>query len=310
MALTRRNVLLAKDESTYNTDPTPSAANDAVLVENLAWGPVNQRMIAREHGRTSLAPVQQIYGGTLWQITFDIRLKGSGTAGTAPEFGPLLKACGMSETIVASTSVTYEPASSSIGSCTIYVYEDGKLYPVTGCRGTFTFEAAAGDAAKLSFTMTGHLGTHSDAALPAPTLDATDPVAFLGASTSILGYSSPVFEMLSFDMQNNVIMPSSANATDGYGEILIEKRNVVGSINPEDVAKATKDWIGEWKAGTSGPLQTGVIGSTAGNRWQVSFPDAYYIDVLPGDREGIRTVDLNFKANEPSGDDEVSIVLT
>ncbi|MCK7495178.1 MAG: hypothetical protein MZW92_31855 [Comamonadaceae bacterium] len=44
------------------------------------------------------------------QLTFDVEIKGSGAAGTAPELGVLLKGCGFGETVVAVTSVTYAPA--------------------------------------------------------------------------------------------------------------------------------------------------------------------------------------------------------
>ena len=44
------------------------------------------------------------------EVTFEVEMAGSGTAGTAPAFGPLLKACGNSETIVTDTSVTYAPS--------------------------------------------------------------------------------------------------------------------------------------------------------------------------------------------------------
>jgi hypothetical protein len=49
----------------------------------------------------ALDPRAPIPSGMACEISFDMYLKGSGTAGTAPEFGPLLKACGMLETITA-----------------------------------------------------------------------------------------------------------------------------------------------------------------------------------------------------------------
>ena len=63
-----------------------------------------------------------------------MELAGSGTAGTAPRYGALLQACGLSETIVASTSVTYAPVSSAFSSATIYFNNDGIRHILTGCR--------------------------------------------------------------------------------------------------------------------------------------------------------------------------------
>jgi len=104
--LVRKRVITAKVESTYNTDPTP-AATDAILVEDLNWSLEGLRMIERPAIRSSLGELQQVYGGSLMSVTFNAEVKNSGSAGTPPELGVLYLGCAMSETIVASTSVTY-----------------------------------------------------------------------------------------------------------------------------------------------------------------------------------------------------------
>jgi len=309
MAITRRAEILAKVETTYNTDPTPTPAADAVLVEEPTFSPTGQRMAERPVGRASLGALQSIYGGTLWQIELKVALKHSGTVDTPPDWGPLMLACGTAETINATASVVYTPASSGHKSITIYYYEDGKRYIFTGCRGTFTLEATAGEPAKLSFTLTGHLSSVADAALPTVTVDGTNPVAFNSAGVSVLGYSG-VFSSLTMDAGLNVVTPPSANASDGYGEIRITSRNVSGSIDPEDTLIATKNFINEWQTGATGAINTGVIGTSAGNRWQLQQPKCYYNDVSPGDRDGIRTMELSYNAVESTGDDEWSLTLT
>jgi hypothetical protein len=90
-----------------------------------------------------------------------VELAGSGTAGTAPAYGSILKACGFSETIVASTSVTYAPVSSSFSSVTIYYNVDGVRHKLTGCRGTFTLNGTVGDIPYIEF--------HDDRDLQCPT---------------------------------------------------------------------------------------------------------------------------------------------
>lgn len=309
MAITRRVEILAKVETTYNVDASPAAGTDALLVEEPTFAPTGQRMHERDQGRSSLAALQAIYGGSLWQITLKVSLKHSGTVDTPPDWGPLMRACGTTETINATTSVVYTPASSGHDSITIHYYEDGKRYAFTGCRGTFTLEATAGEPAKITFTLTGHLAGVIDSALPSVTIDGTNPVAFSSAGVSVLGYSG-VFSSLSMDGGLNVVTPPSANASDGYGEIRITSRKVTGSIDPEDTLIATKDFINEWQSGSTGALNTGVIGSTAGNRWQLQMPKVFYMDVAPGDRDGIRTMELSYQALESSGDDEWSLTLT
>jgi hypothetical protein len=102
MALTRKKFLVAKIESTYGTDPVPSGGSDAIQVTNVEVTPI-------ESDNVQAAAFQGFIGGSTRgtlvankrvSITFDVELAGSGAAGTAPAFGPLLKAAGLSETVV------------------------------------------------------------------------------------------------------------------------------------------------------------------------------------------------------------------
>lgn len=307
--LKTRSVILAKLETTYRTDPTLSASTDAVLAENLSFAPTGAKMVEQAVVKNTLGPRKQVYGGSLWQITFDVKIKGSGAAGTAPEFGPLLQACGCGETVVASTSVTYAPASSGIKSVYLELYEDGKLYEFGGVRGDVTLKAEAGGAGMLSFTLTGHLEGISDTALPSPTYDSTVPAPFINAGFAIGGYAG-VISSLEMAFGNTVATPPSVNSDDGFGEIRITNRDVTGSFDPEDVLIATHDWIAQWQASTALALATGTIGGTAGNRWALSMPAVSYREATPGDRDNIRTFQIGYGAHESSGDDQFSLAFT
>lgn len=307
--LTKKSVVLAKIEATYNTDPTPVAATDAVKVENLTHGPASQKMVEQPNVKNTLGKEKSLFGTALWQVTFDALVKGSGAAGTAPEFGALLRACGLGETIVALTSVTYAPVSTGFESVTLYVYEDGKLYKITGCVGNVAHAGEAGGAGKLSFTFTGHKLAITDETLVSPTLDTTEAPIIKSAGFTIDSYAAAI-SALNFDMGNQVIMPPDINASDGFGEIQITDRDINGTIDPEDVLIATNDFISDWEAGTEMALTTGVIGGTVGNRFQISMPAVSYRDASLGDRDGLRTMELPYGAHESSGDDGVSLAFT
>ncbi len=306
---TRRKLILAKVESTYNVDPTPTPAADAVLVEELTWQNENLKMIERPAVRPSLGMLQQVYGGRLVTVNFSAEVKGSGAAGTAPEIGALLRACGLGETIVASTSVTYAPVSTALESATLYVYEDGKRIVVTGCRGNVSFALEAGNRVMASFSMTGHVAAQTDVALPAPTFDTTAPVPFIGGGFTVDAFSA-VISSLSFDLANTLAMPESVNGVDGFDEITIVGRDVNGSINPLDELVATEDFIGNFTAGAAMAIATGAIGATAGNILNIDMPAVYYRDATPADRDGLAALDLPFGASESTTDDEVSIAFT
>jgi len=311
--LTKRDVILFKKQTGVGTPAVPSAASDAVLVEEPSWSFEGLRMIDNPAIRSSIGSMQRIFGGTLKAVSFTLQMKGSGTAGTAPEFGPILECAGLSETIVASTSVTYKNASDAttheVG--TMYYYQDGMLHQMTDCRVmAFAITAPTGEYAKLAVTVVGHDAGHSDVSLVSPTLDSTKPQPFIGATFQAHTYAATI-SSLSMDLGLQVAMQPDANASDGYGEIVITGRDVTGSFDPSAVLKATHDFIGKFKSGATGTIQTGSIGATAGNIWALTLNESYYTNVTPGDREGIRTFDIPFACtDETTTDNEMELVFT
>lgn len=307
--LNHRSVILLKLESTYNTDPTPATSANEMLVENLNWSFVNSRMNDRMPVRASKGKLKPLYGGTLVQITFDAELKGSGTAGAAPEIGAALQACGMGETVVASTSVTYKPASSSLKSCTIYLYRDGKLIKATGCVGDFSFSLQAGAYGKFSFTFTGHFVSETDVTLATPSYDSTLPPIAVNLSSFQIDSTNFALTKLDFAMGNEVATPDDLTQADGFGQVQVTGRRVTGSVDPEDKLVAAYNFVSKWTSGAAVALTTGAIGSS-GNQITISMPAVTYTGQSPGDKSGIVTRELPFQAAESSGDDEVSIAFT
>ena len=312
--LVNRQVILVEVETTYGTDPNPLAA-DAVLVQNVNFALEGLRMNDRPSVRSSLGTLQQIYGGALKAFSFDVEIKGSGTNDVPPECGALLRACGMDETIVASTSVTYTPASTSHDSVTIYFYqdEDGNSvrHRVNGCRGSVSFNFTVGEYPVATFTMVGHLDDETDQTTVTPTYDTTVPVPFINATGFLIGAFAGVINSLTFDLSNTVSTPPDVLAADGYAEIQITKRDVNGVLDPElELAATFNPWT-QFRAGTTLVLDTGTIGSVAGNRMQISFPAIYWRDQTQEDREGVLAHGLPFGAAETASEnDEVSIQFT
>jgi len=306
--LLRNEVILAEIESTYNTDPNPTGA-EAVAFSDVSWSNEGLRMAETGKVQQGLDTPQRIYAGRLQTITFAVCLKGSGTAGTAPEFGPLLRACGLGETIVASTSVTYAPVSSAIESCTIYYYEDGVRHILTGCRGTFVIECTAGDVPRVRFTMTGHTSNPTDNTAPTPTYDSTEPVGLVGIPFTV-GGDSLVVTQFNMDAVNNVAFNPSLSASDGYADIQITGRDPGGSFDPETVLVATTPIIADFTGGVTQAISVGSIGATGGNIVDLDLPAAYYVEAAPSDREGVRAYEMAYKAAINTGNDEFSLVFT
>jgi len=312
--LTSREVILVKQEVTYNTDPIPTVA-DGVAIANPSWSHEGLRMNERNVVKNTNAVLQHVYGGTLKTITMDIELKGSGAAGVPPEFGVLFEACSYVETIDAGVSVAYDPTSVTADqeSCTVYYYQDGLLHKLTGCRGSFSVNIETGALPMVTFTLTGHSGDPTDAVMVDPNLDATVPVAVKG-NTFTVNDGGGTFEAqisaLSFDAGVEIATPSSMSAADGFGEVQLGKRDLNGTIDPEMELVATEDFYGNFSSSQSMALASGTIGTAVGNRFAITMPSISYRDASNGDRDGIRTYEMPFGAAESSGDDEMQIIFT
>ena len=308
--LTNRDVILIKPEVTYALDPVPVEGTDAILVENVSWSNEGLRMNERPAVRANINMLQQVYGGRLNNITFDVELKGSGGAvDLPPEIGALLRGCGFGETINAAVDVTYEPVSTGAESVTIYYFQDGIRYILTGCRGNVSFSLEAGAIGKASFSFTGHVALPTDVALASPTYDGVVPVSLISVPFAVGGYSA-IINSLAYDMSNTNATPPDISASDGYSQIQITQRDVNGSFDPEAVVIATDFPLQDLEQGNTLALDTGVIGSGTGAEYQITMPAIYYRDVSPGDRDGVRVLETPFGAAENTGDDEVTIVFT
>lgn len=293
-------VIYFKTEGTYNTDPTPTTT-DAILVRNVSLAEEGLRMNPRGATRASIGQLQEVFGGQLKRITFEAEIKGSGTAGTAPEIGPLLEACGLEETVVAVTSVTYTPESAAHESGTIYYFEGGrKLHILTGCRGTMRIAVDAGGIAFAYFDFIGHYTQATDAAIPSPSYDSTVPKAAVGMAISVNAITAIVAKSWEWNLNNTVAMPPSIAAADGYGEIIITSRDIRGQTVIEAELDSVIDIDSLHAAGTKFAWASGSLGGTAGNICVVSTPSSstYITSSSQGDADGLRLRSVDFAVDD------------
>jgi hypothetical protein len=264
-----RSQLAAKVEDVEGTAETLSATY-AILARNIKFDPeINVEQLGLQS--SSLSPFAGVPGGRQARMTFECELKGSGTAGTAPEIAPLIRACGFGETLVGGTSATYAPASSSIPSLTMAKYIDGKRYLMAGARGNFSLALNAGKPGIIAFDFLGTSIADSDTALLSGiTYQATRAQPFQNASLTIDSYAA-ILEALGIETGNSIELRDSANALQAYLSAVIGKRNMKLKLNPEDVLIATHDFCDDWENGTLVAL-TATLGATAGNICTITAP--------------------------------------
>ena len=292
--LLRKRLIVIETESTYNTDPTPDGA-DAVLVRDLSITPQSSDVVSRDLIRPYLGASQQLLANTRVECTFSVEMAGSGTAGTAPQYGKALKACGLAETVVAGTSVTYDPVSSSFSSVTIHYMIDGVRHKMTGCRGNVGITANVGEVPTLDFTFTGIYNAPDDSAILTPTYaNQDDPLVFKNDNVTgfqLLSYAGAL-QSFSFDLGNTTVY---RELVGGSKEVLITDRAANGSVSIEAVTMATKDYFAS-AVDDDAALGNLVFthGTVAGNKVQFTSSKVDIGDVAYGDSDGIAMLEIPY----------------
>lgn len=306
--LSQRAVVAAEIEAVEGTAETLVAADAGFLVFNPKFDP-DIAMHERDPVRASLSAVKALPGARQARMTFDTELVGSAAAGTAPLISDLLQGCGFGETIVASTSVTYAPASASIKSLTLGMWLDGKKYLLWGARGNVTLRLEAGKPGILSFDFLGADWSEADEALlAAVTYVATLPPVFLSAGLTISAYSA-IISMVEFAMNNALQLRPDANKASGFASCVITNRKMTMRLDPENITVATEPFMTDWRAGTEAAFACS-IGSVAGNTIAIAASKVQYSKISLDDRGGVSALGIEGQLNLTSGDDEFSIAIT
>lgn len=305
----RRIVALAKIEMAYGTDAVPTGAANAILVSSPKLTPMEADRAERSVVRPYMGNAESIPVGVRVKFDAEVELASSGTAGTAPGWGPLLRACGFAETITAGVKVEYTPVSDAHESASMYVNMDGVQHKMLGARGTVSFDWTAGKLPMLKFQFTGVYGGISDAALP--TVQYTPfqtplPVdAVSVASLALHGYS-PVMQSLSVDIANAVVHRSLPGGSES---VVITDRKPSGSIVVEATRLADKDWYALAKSAVTGALSM-VHGKTAGKIIEIAAPAVQVGAPDQSESDGILmlTLPLTFVPGA-AGNDEFKLIV-
>lgn len=315
--LIRKTAILVKTEVTYGVDSVPTGAANAMLVSNasfnLAYNNVERNFIRPFFGGSG-----QLAGTRFVEISFEIELANSGTAGTAPAWGPVLRACGMAESVLSTPArVEYTPVSASFSSVTIYYHLDGVRRVALGCMGNVEIMLNEGAAPMLRFSMVGLDGGRTATADPTVTLTAfrvPQVVSDVNSGDIVLGatYSAGVLtggttypsRGLSINLQNTV----SRKALLGGQAVQISDRNVQGSMQLDLTAAQEVSFLSDINSNTNTTLgfthQTG-----AGVGIIVHAPQVQRIDPTDQEYEGDVHIGQSLRFTPTTaGNDELRLV--
>lgn len=239
-------VLLAKLESTYGVDSSPTGAN-ALYVRNITVS-TDLDKVERNNITGFLGAQGAITTGAAVNIEFEMELAPSGTAGTAPHYASVLKACGMSETFLdtntnsTNDTVAYAPDDASTASVTIYWQVDGLRHAATGCRGNVTLTLNSQAIPVLKFRFVGRYTAPVSGQAAPSGVDFSTIQSALGVykdtvpRVSLMG-SSVRLKNCEIDVGNNVVL--IRNLSDEQALITGRKGKLSVGFHVSDAEYAT-----------------------------------------------------------------------
>lgn len=307
---TRKKYILVKMETTYGTDSTPAAIN-AILTSGLQRSLYEGNVISRDNDRATLGGEETVNTAPYAMLEFSVELAGAGAAGTAPAYGPLLRACGFAETINASTDVQYDPVSSAFESVSIYYDRDGERQILTGCRGSVEFTFSTGGYPMMNFRMVGLYNKPATATAVTPDVSGFQdplPVNNRNTGTCTLDGFNLQLQSLSLNMAAETPHLDLVN----FEQVLYVDRAPAGDLSFLAPTIATKDIMAmvESHLGTIDKNAFQIVhGSTAGNIVQLDAPKVQLSGLSEIDIQGEQGYQSNALFLPDSGDDEVKLTI-
>lgn len=303
----RKALILAKIQASAGVDPTPDAATNAILCRSTNITPVSAEFAERNLIRPYFGNSGSVATTQYSQIQFEVELAGAGTAGDAPAFGPLLRACGLSETITVGTDVQYQPVSDNLELVTIYAYLDGLLHKMVDCRASVSLDIISRAIPFLSFTVMGTYAPITDASNPT----GVDYSAFLkplgvnktNTPTWSLGAYTGCLQSFTMDLANQLVWRSLIGCEGAQ----ITDRQPAGTAVLELPTIAQLDWPALVVGGTLSALSI-THGTTAGNIVKLDMPKVQLTNPTYSEQDNIAMLNLTLSIQPDAGNDE--IVLT
>jgi hypothetical protein len=305
----REKVLLAGIEATYGAATNLTGSANAIYATEIGIQPMQGQNIDRGHETPYLGNAGTIPADLHTVLTCSVELVGSGTAGTPPAWGPLMRACGCAEVITPGTSVVYSPVTRDHESVKMVLNIGGVAYSLRGTRGAAVINVNASDIPRIAFTFTGLWTPPADTALATPDYSAFNaPLVASDANTPVATIDGEDFvtRTFSLDLGNQV-----------EGRFLIRDEQIVIVDKAERLAMqveatplATFDPYAAAASGAAVPFvvrhgtQAGRIATITVPRAQIERPDS------PTEAQGIVEWPLRAAPLPVSGNDQWTLTLT
>ena len=258
---TRKRVALAKVESTYGTDASPTGAANAIQISAPTITPLAGGTVKRDLVRDALGADPAIHVGSHVLVGFGVEIAGAGAAGTAPAYGALLRGCAMAETAVTDVATIQDSPPTGVGGPTgTFTYT--KTTKSSGLvKRTVTLTCTTGGGSGVAAFTVAAPATVFDAAYNQTAVVMTDASAFAlpnGAEiTPTVGTDFVTNDVFTIDLtpervDYDPVSASEESVTiyfnvDGTRHALLGARgNVTLSFPPNDIPRYQFAFTGLW----------------------------------------------------------------
>lgn len=302
-------VILAKKEATYNVDPAPTAAANAVLTRNFRTSPVESDTLDRNLDVSSRGALRTAVTNRRQTIEYEVELAGSGAAGTAAAWMELLEGCGMAAPVLTAATKAeqkFAAAGVALSSIAHHHWKATQRRRGLGSRGTFglTFAAGAYPFARLAYTALLPAGAPVDTLAPtAPTLTRwKEPVEVNLENTDFtLDGFAPAMKELTIDAEAAVALRSLVGAR--YVTRGNHKLNFRAVIEAPELA--AKNY---WSLINSEVVLALTHGTVAGNIVELAAARAQILKIDESEEDDVLMMTISGQLNILAGADD--LVLT
>lgn len=238
--LTRKRALLSKIETTYGVDPVPTGAADAILMSNLTVSPMEMTLTQRQNVKAYMGANPNVLAAIYAKLSFDVEVAGSGTAGTAPAYDELLRACALSATSLA-TAVTGTATAGGTTTITLPVSASAS----DGTYNGMTIYLTGGTGAGQNAVISNYVGATKVATL-------TNALATAADATTVI--SIPV-QVVYKPVSNTLESCTFYTSVDGLRQIMVGAR---GSVSMKASAQGIPMWSFSFTGIYATPTDTAI----------------------------------------------------
>ena len=304
----KQMLLLAAVQTGPGIPAVPAAGANAILCRALMPEPITAEQVSRDLIRPYKGNSGKLTTGEHRKLTCEVELAGSGTAGVAPAWGPLLLSCGFSETITAGTDVQYDLVGEGEPLLTLHAWLDGTLFKLTDAKGTVSFELNPKGIPVMKFEFLGEYTKPEEGGMPV----GVDYSAFM--QPKVVGKkNTPTLSIFGHEACTSAFSINLANAL-AWRELIncagarSPDRQPTGSITMEVPKVITKDWTEIVRNSEYGAASL-VHGVDPGNIIELQMPNIQPGPFTLQDDAGVAMMSMPFDLMPALGNDELVVIV-